>query len=207
VFELNVKVFSVVLVVLCFTAGVTGVYLGNCYFAHKPSTEITSDIETDTSFTPENQQSPQNIVADPTSEPAQTLEKTDEETATMHVYEFYLKEEITSYYVINEILDSLKQLGNYYCDTDWARLIPPSTSEYIYGVQIALYQQATQEQYAIMQQSSSKNHNIKYYTVEVPQYVIEAHENYMAAYEINPLIGHVKDGPVSYGSGIPRHSI
>jgi hypothetical protein len=198
------KLFSVVLVVLCFTAGVAGAYLGVCYFAQRPqaTTALVADTdnaipvpETDNSYTQENQQNTQKIVTEPT--PTQTPEK----TVTIHVYEFYIKEAI----ICNEtqIINSLKNLGGYYCYTDWFSPVPPNGSKCDLGIQIGFYQKVTQEQMSIIQQSSIEAYGMKYYTVEVPQYVVEAYEVVKAALERYPLIAYSGNAPVSYGTGIP----
>jgi hypothetical protein len=195
------KLFSVALVVLCFTAGVTGAYLV-CYFAQNPPTNTASAADTDNTmpvpetnnnYTQENQQNTQNIVTEPTPTP--------EKTVTMYVYEFYIKEAI----ICNEIqiINSLKDLGNYYCYTDWFSPVTPDGSKCDLGIQIGFYQKAIQEQIAIIQQSSIESYGIKCYAVEVPQYVVEAYEVVKVALEKYPLVGYSGNAPVSYGTGIP----
>ncbi|MDR0372465.1 MAG: hypothetical protein LBI79_02730 [Nitrososphaerota archaeon] len=198
---MNMKLFSVALVVLCFTAGVTGAYLV-CYFAQNPPTNTASAADTDNTmpvpetnnnYTQENQQNTQNIVTEPTPTP--------EKTVTMYVYEFYIKEAI----ICNEIqiINSLKDLGNYYCYTDWFSPVTPDGSKCDLGIQIGFYQKAIQEQIAIIQQSSIESYGIKCYAVEVPQYVVEAYEVVKVALEKYPLVGYSGNAPVSYGTGIP----
>jgi len=203
------KLCSVVLVVLCFTAGIAGAYLGACYFTHNPQTTPVSVTdtgnsipaqETDNSYAQENQQNTQTTAT--TLTPTPTPEKTNEKTVTIHVYEFYIKE--TNVCNETQIINSLKNLGNYYCYTDWFSPVTPDGSKCDLGVQIGFYQKATQEQNAIIQQSSIEAYGIKHYTVEVPQYVVDAYEVVKAALEKNPLIGYSRNAPVSYGTGIPN---
>jgi hypothetical protein len=206
VFELNMKIFAPLLVVICFTAGIAGAYVGAYYFTQPqhPTDSTTPETPpiTDINTQPEN--TPAQIK--PTTTPTPTPEPPPEETLTMHTYEFFFKEEF-SYADRNNITDTLIQLGNYYYQTGWGRPVPPGSSHCIEGLQITFHKKATPEQYALIEQSSIESYGIVYRTIEVPKYIVEEFEYMKEFARDNPNMTGWNPMRPAYGTGIPVHII
>ena len=83
------------------------------------------------------------------------------------------------------IENNLKQ-QNFYWYEQHFYYIKPDGSILHDRVQIAFYKPATQEQYTIIQQLSDEAYNIKYYTTEISQTIVERVEAYKADMIIHP---------------------
>jgi hypothetical protein len=198
VFELNMKIFAPLLVVICFTAGIAGAYVGAYYFTqpHHPTDNTTPETPpiTDINTPPEN--TPTQIK--PTISPTPT--PTPEKTHTMHVYEFCLQEQPT-YEGTNKIIDELTQGGNYYGKERWSVSVPQGSSQSIERILIAFYEKATSEQYKRIEQASIESYGIKYATVEIPQSTVEKYEQ--GKWDLEN--GGIYAGVVLPPSGIPNY--